>query len=165
LPNLTSFDQFSCVNSKNVTELQKAVLEMPAGVGPTIGSPISHLGRGFGWGPLLDGKVISKAPASVGVKVPSIFGSTASEGMLFVLATYSQNLTKQTQDTYDDFLTYQFGPLASRVNSTYPWTLLSAPSSLITPSSVRLTEAFRRVSPTGFLFTPTPLPVFLLALG
>ncbi|PON22685.1 carboxylesterase [Trichoderma gamsii] len=111
---------FSCINSKSVAEMQKAILQMPAGVGPTIGSPISHLGRGFSWGPLVDGKVIPKAPASAGVKVPSVFGSTTSEGMLFVLATYSQNLTKQTQDTYDDFLGYQFGPLASRVNSTYP---------------------------------------------
>lgn len=113
--------------------MQTAVLKMPAGVGPTIGSPISHLGRGFSWGPLVDGKVIPKAPASAGVKVPSVFGSTASEGMLFVLATYSQNLTKQTQDTYDDFLSYQFGPLASRVNSTYP--LSKFPPTVSIPNS------------------------------
>ncbi|EHK16509.1 uncharacterized protein TRIVIDRAFT_227371 [Trichoderma virens Gv29-8] len=111
---------FSCIDSKSVAEMQKAVLAMPAGVGPSIGSPIAHIGRGFSWGPLVDGKVIPKEPASVGVKVPSIFGSTATEGMLFVLATYAKNLTTQTQATYDDFLNYQFGPLASRVNSTYP---------------------------------------------
>lgn len=151
---------------------------MPAGVGPTIGSPLSHVGRGFSWGPLVDGKVIPRAPASAGVKVPSVFGSTTSEGMLFVLATYSQNLTKQTQDTYDDFLTYQFGPLASRVNSTYPLsnfhqppifptllTLPLVPFTLITPSSVRPTEAFRRASPTGSLFLPIHSPAFPLALG
>ncbi|KAL6893418.1 Alpha/Beta hydrolase protein [Trichoderma evansii] len=111
---------FTCINSKSVTEMQQTVLQMPAGDGPTFGSPLSNLGRGFSWGPVVDGKVIPKAPASVGVKVPSIFGSTASEGTLFVLATYSQNLTKQTESVYDDFLNYQFGPLASRVNSTYP---------------------------------------------
>ncbi|GFP53143.1 fumonisin B1 esterase [Trichoderma asperellum] len=133
--NIESFggDPFSCINSKSVAEMQTAVLKMPAGVGPTIGSPISHLGRGFSWGPLVDGKVIPKAPASAGVKVPSVFGSTASEGMLFVLATYSQNLTKQTQDTYDDFLSYQFGPLASRVNSTYP--LSKFPPTVSIPNS------------------------------
>ncbi|KAK6445851.1 cholinesterase [Trichoderma asperellum] len=129
----TDFASFSCINSKSVAEMQTAVLKMPAGVGPTIGSPISHLGRGFSWGPLVDGKVIPKAPASAGVKVPSVFGSTASEGMLFVLATYSQNLTKQTQDTYDDFLSYQFGPLASRVNSTYP--LSKFPPTVSIPNS------------------------------
>ncbi|OPB44533.1 carboxylesterase type b [Trichoderma guizhouense] len=111
---------FSCIDSKSVAEMQQAVLAMPAGVGPSIGSPIAHIGRGFSWGPLVDGKIIPKAPASAGVKVPSIFGSTSTEGMLFVLATYAKNLTTQTQATYDDFLSYQFGPLASRVNSTYP---------------------------------------------
>ncbi|KAM0260904.1 hypothetical protein ACHAQJ_002524 [Trichoderma viride] len=124
---------FSCIDSKSVAEMQKAVLEMPAGVGPSIGSPISNLGRGFSWGPLVDGKTIPKAPASAGVKVPSIFGSTATEGMLFVLATYAQNLTTQTQTTYNEFLSYQFGPLASRVNSTYP--LSKFPPTASVPSS------------------------------
>ncbi|KAL6801428.1 alpha/beta-hydrolase [Trichoderma sp. SZMC 28013] len=124
---------FSCIDSKSVAEMQQAVLAMPAGVGPSIGSPIAHIGRGFSWGPLVDGKIIPKAPASAGVKVPSIFGSTATEGMLFVLATYSKNLTTQTQATYDDFLNYQFGPYASRVNLTYP--LSKFPRSASAPNS------------------------------
>ncbi|KAK5991949.1 Para-nitrobenzyl esterase [Cladobotryum mycophilum] len=125
---------FSCINSKNVTEMQQAVLAMPLGVGPSIGSPLIHLGRGFPWGPLLDSKVIPHSPASAGVKVPSIFGSTSAEGMLFVLATYDTNLTTQTQATYDDVLRYQFGRLASRVNSTYP--LSKFPPTASSPNSV-----------------------------
>lgn len=130
---------------------------------------------GFYLGPLVDGKVIRKAPASAGVKVPSSFGSTTSEGMLFVLGTY---LAKQTQETYNDFLSYQFGPLASRANSTYPTSefppTASVPGSADTAmgatytdyaSGVRLTEAFRGLSPTGFLLLLIRLPVFPLVLG
>jgi para-nitrobenzyl esterase len=107
---------------------------MSSGVGPSFGSPLALKGRGFPWGPLVDGKVVPHAPADVGVKVPSLFGSTEKEGMIFVLATYSSNLTTQTQETYNTFLEYQFGSLASRVNSTYP--LSKFPQSASSPNPV-----------------------------
>lgn len=117
---------------------------MSPGVGPSIGSPLAHKGRGFPWGPLVDRRVIPNPPADVGVKVPSIFGSTATEGMIFVLGTYSSNLTTQTQATYDEFLSYQFGPLASRVNSTYPLSKFgstkSSPNPVDTAVGTILTE-------------------------
>lgn len=57
---------------------------------------------------------------TVGNKVPAVFGFNADEGTLFVVGDYAKDLPRLNQSHYDDFLNYNFGPLAAKVNVTYP---------------------------------------------
>ena len=83
-------------------------------------SALNYNGSRSAWGPLIDGDVIPEQPSAVGLKVPSVLGSNANEGALFVLSTYGESTSALTRADYDVFLTSNFGPLASRVNMTYP---------------------------------------------
>ena len=83
-------------------------------------SALNYNGSRSAWGPLIDGDVIPEQPSAVGLKVPSILGSNANEGALFVLSSYGESASSLTQADYDTFLASNFGPLASRVNTTYP---------------------------------------------
>ncbi|RYO73605.1 hypothetical protein DL762_010443 [Monosporascus cannonballus] len=46
-------------------------------------------------------------------------GSTSDEGAFFVLGTYGEAAPTLTPSDYDEFLTLNFGPLASHVNETF----------------------------------------------
>jgi carboxylesterase type B len=92
---------------------------MPTPIVPAATTPFIYEGAGARWGPVIDGDIISVSPAEVGCKVPAIFGFNANEGTLFVLGEYLARSFTLNQTQYDEFLTYNFGPLASKVNETY----------------------------------------------
>lgn len=92
---------------------------MPGASLPSVSSLLENNGTGPGWGALIDGDLIPENPRNAGVRVPSIFGSTAQEGALAVLSSYGSGISTLNQSTYYDFLEYNFGSLASAVNQTY----------------------------------------------
>ncbi|RYP49601.1 hypothetical protein DL768_004722 [Monosporascus sp. mg162] len=114
-----STPDLACLQAASPIELQAAFQTMPAE--PVIGlaSALNRNGSRSAWGPLVDEAVIPKQPSAVGLQVPSIIGSTSDEGALFVLSTYGEAASTLTQLDYDEFLTFNFGPLASRVNETF----------------------------------------------
>jgi carboxylesterase type B len=110
--------------------------------------------------PIVDGTIIPKQPIEAGVKVPAIAGSTADEGTFYVLSKYHAGVLQLNSTDYDNYLTSTFGPLAQRVNETYPLSkyagapggpVLAAMSAVMTHSSVRCdTRRFvRKVSQDG----------------
>jgi carboxylesterase type B len=92
---------------------------MPADPAPGAFTPFVNQGARSQWVPVVDGKVIPVAPGSASIKVPAIFGSNAEEGTLFILGAYGAASLSLNQSAYDEFLAYNFGPLASEVNETY----------------------------------------------
>lgn len=73
-----------------------------------------------GFGPAIDGNLIPAHPTQAGVKVPSLMGSTAQEGTLFVYVSYGNATASLNQTDYDQILVSNFGSQAATVNSTYP---------------------------------------------
>ncbi|RYO76957.1 hypothetical protein DL764_010262 [Monosporascus ibericus] len=69
--------------------------------------------------PPVDDVVLLKQPSAVGIQVPSVIGSTSDEGALFVISTYGEAASTLTQPDYNDFLTFNFGQLASHVNESF----------------------------------------------
>ncbi|KAI0180797.1 alpha/beta-hydrolase [Hypoxylon sp. FL1284] len=110
-----------CLRSASPAALQVAASAIPGPGTIDIITALADNGTRTTWTPVVDGKVIMEQPSAVGVKVPSIIGSTANEGSLFVLGFYQAAAisNKLTQADYDKFLTYNFGPLAGRVNETF----------------------------------------------
>lgn len=109
----------SCLRSAPLSSLKKAHLEMPSSSLPGASTLLENNGTGPGWGPLVDGDLIPTNPGDAGVRVPSIFGSNTQEGSLPLLSRYGSRVTKLNQSTYDEFLRFNFGPLAPVVNQTY----------------------------------------------
>lgn len=109
----------SCLRSASVSSLKKAQLKMPSSSVPGASTLLENDGTGPGWGPLVDGDLIPTNPGDAGVRIPSIFGSNSQEGSLPLLSRYGPRVTKLNQSTYDKFLKFNFGPLASTVNRTY----------------------------------------------
>lgn len=114
-------NQISCVHNASVDDIQTAVDAMPSEPAPGATTPYTNMGAGSGWGPVVDGAVIPVTSSESGLQVPSILGFTSAEGSLFVLGTYTTLLLTGAlnQSIYDEFLEYNFGPLASTVNATY----------------------------------------------
>ncbi|KAI7780475.1 hypothetical protein LA080_015988 [Diaporthe eres] len=71
-------------------------------------------------GPIVDGAIIPAQPLEAGLKVPAVAGSTTDEGTLFILSQYQATVLTLNSTDYDGFLTTTFGPLAQKVNETYP---------------------------------------------
>jgi carboxylesterase type B len=92
---------------------------MPGNSVPGASTLLEHDGTGPGWGPLVDGNLIRTNPGDAAVRVPSIFGSNTHEGSLALLSRYGPRISKLNQSTYDEFLRFNFGPLATAVNQTY----------------------------------------------
>ncbi|KAH8677987.1 Carboxylesterase [Xylariales sp. PMI_506] len=114
-----SLTDIDCVRAASTDAVVAASYAMPTYVPPGTYSPFNNLGARSQWGPVVDGDFIAVSPGTAGVKVPSIFGSNADEGSLFVVGAYGSKTTSLTQADYDVFLEYNFGPLASVVNETY----------------------------------------------
>lgn len=113
-------------------------------------APISAINTSFAaasgsLGLVVDGNTIPSQPLQAGLKVPAMAGSTTDEGTLFLLAEYEAAILELNATTYDRFLTGSFGPLAQRVNQTYPLTkyenatqpVVAAMSAVITHSQFR----------------------------
>ncbi|KAI1384755.1 alpha/beta-hydrolase [Hypoxylon trugodes] len=116
-----STPDLSCIRSATASILQIAVASMPSTDIVTVNSVLINNGTRSSWTPVVDGKLIKEQPSAAGLKVPSIIGSNANEGSLFVLGAYRtlEKLEALNQTDYDEFLNYNFGPLAERVNGTY----------------------------------------------
>ncbi|KAI0844960.1 alpha/beta-hydrolase [Daldinia vernicosa] len=119
--NCTKQD-LSCLRSAHVDGLRAAVAAMPSTSLITLNTALVNNGTRIAWTPVIDGKVIKDQPTTIGVRVPSILGSTTREGSLLVLASYTTTWKGEAPSLsdYDDFLTLNFGPLATRVNETFP---------------------------------------------
>ncbi|XXG96421.1 hypothetical protein Hte_002703 [Hypoxylon texense] len=111
----------SCLRSAQPSAFQTTASTLPDPGVVTVNTALVNNGTRSTWSPLIDGKFIKEQPSAVGVKVPSIIGSTTDEGSLFVLGYYQAAAIfgQLTQSDYDKFLAYNFGPLAGRVNETY----------------------------------------------
>lgn len=108
---------------------------MPKLVGPAVGTPFEHSGRGLlEWGPVIDGSLIKGQLLERGVQVPSVFSSTTKEGTLFVLGEYQGAFATLNSTDYDVFLNIHFGSLAPLVKGKYP--LSDFPPSQLSPNSV-----------------------------
>lgn len=118
--NCTNPD-LSCLRRASTAALQAAASAMPGPTVATVNTAIVNNGTRSTWTPLIDGKVVKEQPSTAGLKVPAILGSNANEGSLIILGAYgAAAITQQLdQSDYDDFLNYNFGPLAARVNETY----------------------------------------------
>ncbi|KAI8966321.1 alpha/beta-hydrolase [Daldinia sp. FL1419] len=115
-------EDLSCLQSARVDTVRAAVAAMPSPNIMTVYTALSNNGTRSSWTPVIDGRVIKEQPSAVGVRVPSIIGSTTREGSLFVLGSYAtvwKGKAPSASD-YDDFLYLNFGPLAKRVNETFP---------------------------------------------
>ncbi|KAK9426757.1 putative Carboxylesterase [Seiridium unicorne] len=116
--NCSSTD-LTCVLTASGSDIVTANAAMPAEPAPGATTPFNNDGARATWGPLVDGEVVPVTPTTAGNKVPAIFGSNAAEGTLFVFGAYLEASFALNQTVYDEFLTYNFGPLASKVNQTY----------------------------------------------
>lgn len=111
--------QLACARAASPSVLQAAHLVVAVEDATGVASALNFNGSRSAWSPLVDGVVIPEQPSTVGLQVPSILGSNAVEGALFVLAAYGEKAASLTQADYDTFLTYNFGPLAPLVNETF----------------------------------------------
>lgn len=80
----------------------------------------SYTGSSTGLGLIVDGTVVTSQPLEAGLKVPAIAGTTTDEATLFILAMFQADVVNLNATAYNTYLTSTFGPLASRVNETYP---------------------------------------------
>ncbi len=74
--------------SASVEQLNNTVVSMDLKSPPGLIDLLENMGKGISWGPVVDGKILPAQPSQVGVKVPSIFGSTTNDGSIFVLAAF-----------------------------------------------------------------------------
>lgn len=110
---------------------------------PLAGSLLITNGRGYAWGPVVDGVIVPAQPSDVGVKVPSIFGSNMQDGSIFVLGQYPT--PQLNQSDWEEFLSYNFGEFAGAINQTItpsqfaatPFPVFYAMSSVITDMTYR----------------------------
>ncbi|KAJ9151411.1 Carboxylic ester hydrolase [Pleurostoma richardsiae] len=110
----------ACLRSKTPEQLNASAISLLTSTSvPSLNTLITHLGRGAAWGPVIDGTVLPAQPTEVGARVPIIMGSNTQEGALFVLPLYAASIGLLNESTYDEFLTYNFGTLAAKVNETY----------------------------------------------
>ncbi|KAI0382797.1 alpha/beta-hydrolase [Hypomontagnella monticulosa] len=119
--------ELSCLRNAPVSALQAAMAAMPDSGVVTVNTALINNGTRSTWTSLIDGKVIKEQPSAAGVSVPTLIGSNAEEGSLFVLGKYglTGQIEKLNQTDYDAFLNYNFGPLAARVNETYSLSLFN----------------------------------------
>ncbi|KAI0125007.1 Alpha/Beta hydrolase protein [Xylariales sp. AK1849] len=115
-----SATDITCFRAASPSALADAVSSMPGDPAPACFTPFNNLGARTPWGPLVDGQFIPVSPSTVGTKVPAIFGSNTDEGTLFAFGAYGAAGLTLNQSAYDTFLSYNFGPLASKVNQTFP---------------------------------------------
>ncbi|KAF8856038.1 alpha/beta-hydrolase [Acephala macrosclerotiorum] len=152
----------ACLRSKTTAELNATAPELP---GTIIYSSL-HPNT---FQPYIDGKIIASQPSAVGTKVPTVYGSNANEGSIFVLGQYRS--TNITNDQYNIFLQDNFGSAAQNVAQYYPLSAFSASpfpgftamSTIITdvsyfcPAYRALNSAARNGIPSWtYLFSHTP---------
>jgi carboxylesterase type B len=136
---------------------------------------LGHNGYGVVYGPVVDGVIVPAQPAVAGLKVSSIVGSTTTEGALFALGAYGLRAETLNQTDYDLFLTDNFGPIASTVNSSYSVSLFEgsvfeAISTVITDYSYRcptyraLLSADASVTVYTYQFNHTPSCTWMTVL-
>lgn len=111
--------KLSCILSASTDAIVAAEASMPLQTVPEATTPFTNEGARVRWGPVVDGKIIAELPEKAGQKVPAVFGFNADEGTLFVFINYLAGSFELNQTQYDEFLAYNFGPLAPKVNETY----------------------------------------------
>jgi len=129
-----SLTDANCLRAASLTALNDTVLTMPSSPAPGVNSLLQNSGKGVAWGPVIDGVVVREQPTTAGVRVPTIFGSNANDGSLFVLSSYGLKAESISTAQYDVFLNDNFGAFASAVRQAYP--LTKYPSGLATVAAV-----------------------------
>ncbi|KAK2604059.1 hypothetical protein N8I77_007018 [Diaporthe amygdali] len=124
-----SVDDIACVRAASVSAINSSSV---------AGSSLPQV--------IVDGTIIPAQPLEAGLKVPAVAGSTTDEGTLFILSQYQASVLTLNSTDYNGFLTKTFGPLAQRVNETYPLSnyttssggpVLAAMSAVVTHSEFR----------------------------
>lgn len=128
--NCSLNDALDCLRNASVATLNQTTISLDMSGGNVLGADTFLEGNGSGnaWLAVVDGDIVPKNPASVGIRVPAIIGSNSNDGSLDVLSQYTTNVLNITQADYYDFLENSFGPLAAIVNETYPWSAFVAAS-------------------------------------
>ncbi|KAF2151450.1 alpha/beta-hydrolase [Myriangium duriaei CBS 260.36] len=110
----------SCIRSKSAQDMNQALTKLPND--PKVDGSSTLIGPNKNrWHALVDCDIVPAQPADVGVKVPTIYGSTTQESTLFVFPLAPGfDPKKYSQAIYDEYLVRNFGPFASEVNATYP---------------------------------------------
>jgi carboxylesterase type B len=123
-------DALACLRDASLTALNKTTISLDTSSGNILGAETFLEGNGSGnaWLAVVDGDIVPKNPASVGIRVPAIIGSNSNDGSLDVLSQYTTNALNITQADYYEFLENSFGPLAATVNETYSWSAFVAAS-------------------------------------
>ncbi|KAH8648634.1 Carboxylesterase [Xylariales sp. PMI_506] len=167
----------ACLRSISPEQMNDTVNNLPNfGIGiANADSLLGNNGYGVEFGPIIDGVVVPAKPTEAGLKVPAIIGSTTTEGELFVLGTYGLAAATLTEADYDQFLTDNFGSVASTVNNTYSvsvfeGSVFAAMSSVITdygyrcPTYRALLSADEDVAVYTYQFNHTPSCTWMTAL-
>jgi carboxylesterase type B len=123
-------DALACLRDAPLSALNKTTISLDTSGGNILGAETFLEGNGSGnaWLAVVDGDIVPKNPASVGVRVPAIIGSNSNDGSLDVLSHYSTKSENITEADYYEFLENSFGPLAATVNKTYSWSAFVAAS-------------------------------------
>ncbi|KAH8678232.1 Alpha/Beta hydrolase protein [Xylariales sp. PMI_506] len=110
-----NLSDISCLRAATPEQMNTTYLNMFAGESEAF------VFVGFGWEPVAGSDLVPAQPTDLGLKVPSLIGSTAQEGTLFVYETYGDAVANLTAADYDLSLVGNFGAsLAATVNATYP---------------------------------------------
>ena len=112
-----------CLRNVSVTEMNQTLLTQDRATGNSISASvlIADNEEGNAWLGVVDGNVIPENPATVGVRVPAMFGSATKDGSLFVIDHYGYSVKTISEADYDTFLSVSFGSLTSTVKKAYPW--------------------------------------------
>lgn len=119
-----------CLRSTSVAAMNKTWMAERS-TGPDI-LTVDTLFHGNGIGnanvAVVDGKIVTENPGTVGARVPAIFGNMANDGSLDVLTHYGDSIVHITESDYEEFLSASFGPLAATIKKTYSWSAFEAAS-------------------------------------
>lgn len=135
-----SISDAACIRGVSLQALNETIMAL---AGNVIGAHtlFENHGHGGEWGAVVDGKVVPQQPSEVGVRVPSIIGSNMNEGTIFVLGKYGAAAAKLDASVYNDFLEWNFGPVASLVNKSYGLSRFSkSPAPVLAAMSTVITE-------------------------
>ncbi|KAK4862195.1 hypothetical protein LT330_003333 [Penicillium expansum] len=141
--NCSSNDK-ACLQSKTVSDLYTAYPAdafLTQGIGYYGGGSLSILSQGtHNFYPYVDGNVIAEDPYDRGVQVPTVFGSTSNEAIVYTLQWAAQSEQAPTTSLYKDFLRKNFGNAASLVGKAYLPSLFKSEAKAIIAASDQFAE-------------------------
>ncbi|KGO67790.1 Carboxylesterase, type B [Penicillium italicum] len=134
----------ACLQSRTVSDLYIAYPAdafLSQGIGYYGGGSLSILSEGtHNFYPYVDGNVIAEDPYNRGVQVPTVFGSTSNEAIVYTLQWAAQSEQAPTTLLYKDFLRKNFGNAASLVGKAYLPSLFESEAKAIIATSDQVAQ-------------------------